>query len=95
MKGSAPIKSNYSGRLLSLIRKESLQAVRDPSTILIAFILPVILLFLFAYAVSLDVRQIRIGVVLESNTPAAAELAAALNSTRYFEVTAARHRKEK
>ena len=94
MKNGVLKKSNYSRRLLSLIRKESLQAVRDPSTILIAFILPVILLFLFAYAVSLDVRQIRIGVVLESDSPAATELAAAFNSTRYFAVTPARHRKE-
>lgn len=81
-------------RISSLIRKENLQAVRDPSTILIAFILPIILLFLFAYAVSLDVRQIRIGVVLESDTPEAAELAAAFGATRYFTVTPARHRYE-
>ena len=79
---------------MSLIRKESLQAVHDPSTILIAFILPVILLFLFAYAVSLDVRQIHIGVVLESDTPKATELAAAFGGTRYFAVTPARHRHE-
>ena len=46
-------------RLLALVRKETLQAVRDPSTILIAFVLPVILLFLFAFAVSLDVRDVR------------------------------------
>jgi ABC-2 type transport system permease protein len=87
-------KSSRFRRIASLIRKESLQAVRDPSTILIAFILPVILLFLFAYAVSLDVRQIQIGVVLESDTPEAVELAAAFGSTRYFAVTPARHRHE-
>ena len=45
-------------RLIALVRKESLQAFRDPSTILIAIVLPVILLFLFAYAVSLDVRVV-------------------------------------
>jgi len=87
-------KSDCFRRIFSLIRKESLQAVRDPSTILIAFILPIILLFLFAYAVSLDVRQIRIGVVLENDTPEATELAAAFGATRYFAVTPARHRHE-
>lgn len=51
-------------RFLALVRKESLQAVRDPSTLLIALVLPLILLFLFAYAVSLDIRHVRIGVVL-------------------------------
>ena len=81
-------------RLAALVHKESLQAVRDPSTILIAFVLPVVLLFLFAYAVSLDVREVRIGVVLESDSAAAQALAAAFAGTRYLAVTPARERRE-
>jgi len=81
-------------RLLALVRKETLQAVRDPSTILIAFVLPVILLLLFAYAVSLDVRDVRLGLVLESDSAAAQSLAAAFSGTRYFRVTPARSRQE-
>lgn len=81
-------------RLTALVRKESLQAIRDPSTILIAFVLPVILLFLFAYAVSLDVREVRIGVVLESDSPSAQALAGAFAATRYLQVTPARDRRE-
>ena len=64
-------------RLAALVYKEGLQVVRDPSAILIAFVLPVMLLFLFAYAVSLDVRHVRIGLVLESDGDAAHSLAAA------------------
>ena len=85
---------NFFKRLASLIRKESLQAIRDPSTILIAFVLPVILLFLFAYAVSLDVSRVNIGLVLENDTPQATKLAAAFGATRYFSVTPARDRRE-
>ncbi len=81
-------------RLIALVRKESLQAMRDPSTILIAFVLPVVLLFLFAYAVSLDVREVRIGVVLESDAASAQSLAAAFAGTRYLKVTPARDRRE-
>ena len=81
-------------RLLALVRKESLQAMRDPSTILIAFVMPVVLLFLFAYAVSLDVREVRIGVVLESDGASAQSLAAAFAGTRYLKVTPARDRRE-
>ncbi len=81
-------------RLLALVRKESLQALRDPSTLLIAFVLPVVLLFLFAYAVSLDVRQVRIGVVLESQGASAQTLAAAFAGTRYLDVTFAHDRRE-
>ncbi len=81
-------------RLIALVRKESLQAIRDPSTILIAFVLPVVLLFLFAYAVSLDIREVRIGVVLESDGASAQSLAAAFAGTRYLKVTPARDRRE-
>lgn len=81
-------------RLAALTRKETLQAVRDPATALIALVLPVVLLFLFAYAVSLDVRDVRIGVVLESDAAAARDLAAAFAATRYFDVIPARDRRE-
>ncbi|NLF02106.1 MAG: ABC transporter permease [Anaerolineales bacterium] len=72
-------------RLRALVYKESLQALRDPSTLLIAFVLPVVLLLLFAYAVSLDAKNIRIAVVLESPGAEAQELAAAFSGTRFLD----------
>lgn len=81
-------------RLVALVRKESLQVLRDPSSLVIAFVLPVVLLFLFAYAVSLDIRKVRIGLVLESDGAEAHALAAAFAGTPYFEVFPARDRRE-
>lgn len=81
-------------RLAALVIKESLQVVRDPSAILLAFVLPGMLMFLNAYAVSLDIRQLRMGVVLESDDASAQSLAAAFAATRYFDVTPARDRRE-
>lgn len=81
-------------RLTALVYKESLQALRDPSTLVIAFVLPVVLLLLFAYAVSLDARNVRIGVVLESQGASAQSLAAAFAATPYLDVTFARDRRE-
>ncbi len=81
-------------RLAALVRKETLQALRDPSTLLIAFVLPAVLLFLFAYAVSLDIRKVRIGVVVESPGASAQQLAAAFAATRFLEVTFAHDRRE-
>ncbi|HYW03019.1 MAG TPA: ABC transporter permease [Gammaproteobacteria bacterium] len=52
-------------RLRGLIRKEFLQVGRDPSSLAIAFVLPVFLLFLFGYGVSLNARNVPIGVVVE------------------------------
>lgn len=91
---SRPAKRFDARRLHALVRKEALQIVRDPSSILIAFVLPVVLLFLFAYAVSLDVRDVRIGVVLEGEGAAAQSLAAAFDATRYFDVSFAHDRRE-
>jgi len=81
-------------RLLAIARKETYQIFRDPSTLLVAFVLPIVLLFLFAYAVSLDTRNVRIGVVLESDSESAQSLAAAFSGSRYFSVTPARDRRE-
>ena len=49
-------------RLLALCRKETLQIVRDPSSILIAFIMPVVLLVVMGYAINLDVDHLRLGI---------------------------------
>lgn len=74
-------------RFAALVRKESYQAVRDPSTILIAFVLPLILLFLFGYGVSLDTTRTRVGLVMEETTPLTQALAASFQASRYFSVT--------
>ena len=79
-----------SRRLAALVRKEAMQILRDPSTFLIAFVLPMILLFLFGYAVSLDSSRTRIGVVLEDSSGPALRLAQAYQTSRYFDVTMAR-----
>lgn len=81
-------------RLVALVRKESLQIVRDPSALVVAFVLPVVLLFLFAYAVSLDVENVRLGVVVEDKGAAARELAAAYAATPFFDATPARDRRQ-
>ena len=57
-------------RIGALIRKETLQILHDPSTVIIAVILPLTLLFLFGYGVSFDARRIEIGLVIENPTPA-------------------------
>jgi ABC-2 type transport system permease protein len=81
-------------RVAGLLRKETLQIVRDPSSYLIAGALPLLLLFLFAYGVSLDLRRVPVGLVIEQMTPEADSLLASFRNSRYFDVRLARHRKE-
>ncbi|MEN3162635.1 ABC transporter permease [Tistrella mobilis] len=89
-----PVRRFDPGRLAALIVKESLQILRDPSAILIAFVLPVVMLFLYADAVSLDIRRVPVGVVAETDDAAARSLAAAFAGSRYFTVTPARDRRD-
>jgi ABC-2 type transport system permease protein len=71
-------------RLFGLVRKEFLQVIRDPSSIAIAFIMPVTLLLLFGYGVSLDSEHVPVAVVIEDASADAAQFAAALDGSRYF-----------
>lgn len=81
-------------RLLAFMIKETIQAYRDPSTFLIAIVLPLMMIFLFAYGVSLDTNTIKVGLVLEDNSPESQSLAHAFMNTRYFKVTVGLDRKE-
>lgn len=81
-------------RVKALVIKESFQIVRDPSTILISVVLPLLLLFLYGFGVSLDLNHLRIGLVLEETSPDAMSFAQSMLDSRYFDVKIARDRRE-
>ncbi len=72
-------------RLAGMIRKESLQILRDPSSIAIAFVMPVVLLLLFGYGVSLDARKVPLAMVVEQPDASTASLIGAFRHSEYFE----------
>jgi ABC-2 type transport system permease protein len=72
-------------RVWSLVRKEARQMVRDPSSIAIGIVLPVLLILLFGYGLSLDVKNVPVAVVLEDPSPEAAEVAARFQLSPYFD----------
>ena len=73
-------------RVFALCRKESLQIVRDPSSILIAFVLPAILLFIFGYGVNLDSSRTALGLVTDDDSPVARDFASALVAADAFTI---------
>ena len=75
-------------RFGAMLVKESLQIARDPSTFLIAFVLPMLLLFLFGYGVNLDTARSRIGLSLQDNSEAAHSLAGSFQTSQWFDVRA-------
>jgi len=71
-------------RLRGLIRKEFLQVLRDPSSIAIAFLMPVVLLLLFGYGVSLDAEHVPVALVVEHADADTASFIGAFRQSRYF-----------
>ena len=60
-------------RLAALTVKESRQIRRDPSSIALAVLLPLLLLILFGYGMSMDVRNIKMTVVMPESSRGSAQ----------------------
>ncbi len=71
-------------RIRGLVRKEFLQIVRDPSSVAIAFVMPIFLLVLFGYGVSLDADRVPVAFVAEARSPDSDGLLAALAGSHSF-----------
>jgi ABC-2 type transport system permease protein len=69
-----------------MARKEVLQLRRDPRSLILAFVLPLLLLVLFGYAISWDVRNIRMAVLDEDRSAASRELLDAFRASGYFTI---------
>jgi ABC-2 type transport system permease protein len=72
-------------RVWALVKKESRQVFRDPSNIAIGVVLPLMLILLFGYAMSFDVKHVAVAVVLEDTSQDARDLAASFQLSPYFE----------
>ena len=71
-------------RLAAVARKEVLQLSRDTRSLLLAFLLPVLLLVIFGYAISWDIREVETAVLDQDRSAASRELLEAFESSGYF-----------
>src|SRR5579863_9662554 len=96
MSGAAGFRAKLR-RVMALMRKEGLQIVRDPSSIALGVVMPVMLILLFGFGLSLDVRSVPVAVVVEDPSPTASELAAGFQLSPYFapEIVTSMHEAEK
>ncbi|QBH97671.1 ABC transporter permease [Limnobaculum zhutongyuii] len=81
-------------RLFALCRKETYQILRDPSSGLIAFVIPLMLLFIFGYGINLDSSKLKIGILMEQQTPEARHLVDAFIGSAYIAPTISTDRRE-
>jgi len=73
-------------RLKGLMLKETFQIFRDPSSLMIAFLLPTMLLFLYGFGLSLDIQKLKIGIVMEDTGVEVQSLVKSYTNSKYFDV---------
>jgi len=73
-------------RLVALIRKEFIQILRDPRTLVLILIMPIMQLFLLGYAATNDVRNVSMAVFDQDRGAAARQLLTAFRSADYFRI---------
>jgi len=73
-------------RLATLMRKEFIQLRRDPATLRVILLLPVIQLVLFGYAINTVVDHIPMAVYDQSNTASSRALVSAFQNSTYFDL---------
>lgn len=72
-------------RLCALINKEFKQLLRDRSSMLIGVALPIMLIFIIGYGLSLDVKKVPTAVVLQDTSPVAQDMLSFMTGSDYFE----------
>ena len=71
-------------RLMAVMAKESREIIRDPITVGVSVLLPLVMLFLFGYAISLDVDDVALGVLDQDRSPASRALTDSFVQSGYF-----------
>ncbi|HXD11126.1 MAG TPA: ABC transporter permease [Anaerolineales bacterium] len=75
-----------SSRLLSIIRKEFIQIFRDPRTLVLIIVMPMMQLFLLGYAATTDVKNISLAVWDQSQSQQSRALLDAFRAANYFSI---------
>ena len=74
-------------RIVALSRKETLQIWRDPSSVLIAVVLPIVLLLIFGFGINLDSSRLRLGLVVEDQGAEVERFVASFVGSPYLTLT--------
>ncbi len=74
-------------RLAAIIRKEFIHIARDPRTLALTFVMPLVMLLLLGYAATNDVRNVPLAIWDQDRSQASRDLLAAYDSADYFELT--------
>jgi ABC-2 type transport system permease protein len=74
------------GNVLAMAHKEVRHLVRDVRSLALMFLLPAIMLFIYGYAIRLDIVEAPIGLLVEAHDASARDLAARFEASPAFDV---------
>lgn len=71
-------------RMMAVARKEAIQLRRDSRSLILAFVLPLLMVLFFGYAITWDVKDIKLGVWDQDGSRASRELVEVFEASGYF-----------
>ncbi len=72
-------------RIIAVTRKEFLHIMKDPRTLLIVFLMPVVQLVMFGYAFNLEIQNVKLAVIDHANSVESRQLIRQFEGSRYFQ----------
>ena len=75
-------------RLWAVVRKESWHILRDWQTLMIVLAMPVVMMFLYGYALTLDYKELPVLVVAPENPPVVRAIIERIDASTLYHVTA-------
>jgi ABC-2 type transport system permease protein len=79
-------KSAMMGRITAISRKEFLHIIHDPRSLIILFVLPVLQLIMFGYALNMEIQNINLAIIDRSKSTVSREIIDTFRGSRYFSV---------
>lgn len=74
-------------RIQAILRKEFIHIFRDPRSLVIIFIWPILMVFIYGYAITFDIRSIRLGLLDEDRSAASRSIVRDLTGSGYFKIS--------
>lgn len=75
-------------RLLAIIQKEIYHILRDPRSLTIVFVMPIMMVILFGYALNMDIKHIKLAVIDYDHSGDSQEIVRSFRASSYFDIAA-------
>lgn len=82
-----PTKKKAFSSTWTMVKKESLQIIRDKQTLFMLFFIPLFILFLFGYALNFDLKEIKLAIYDLDKSKNSRSFIDSFNQSKYFTTT--------